>query len=333
MTLKKYLTPCVAAYAAFLFCFSPASAEQAPLPLTPLRELHTATPVLPGGPRYLSAASGLVVQGQDFYVVADDHQILGSFRGDQPLRQLTILDRPALPTDSSLRARLKPDFEALTALEIGGRPYLLALCSGSGELRNSGVLIPLLGQGRLGKPLEFDISPVYRALHDRFVDLNIEGVTVVGERLRLLQRGNSSRSANAVIDLRLSTFLLAASRGKSVSEKAIFNIQEVDLGTTPGSDGPVRWTFTDLCPLDNGRCLFTAAAEDTDNPYQDGDVLGSAVGVLEVDGSVSRFHQVEGLIKLEGISVVGDTVYLVTDSDDPEHPATLFSTPLSGVLR
>ena len=79
---------------------------------------------------------------------------------------------------------------------------------------------------------------------ERFVDLNIEGASVVGEHLRLLQRGTSSQSGNALIDLKLAPFLLAAMRGKSVGAEVLAKVQDVDLGTVPGSQGPVRWTFT-----------------------------------------------------------------------------------------
>lgn len=312
--------------AAFLLSCSTVSAqtESEPLVLTPGRSLHTARAVVPQGPRYLSAASGMVVRGRHFYVVADDTQILGYFQGHQALRQTTILRRPPLPAEPKLRGKLKPDFEALTLLDIGTQPQLLALCSGSGRRRNSGVLIPLLPNGRPGPPLEFDLKLVYDALRERFVDLNIEGASVVGEHLRLLQRGNSSQSGNALIDLKLAPFLLAAMRGKSVGAEVLAKVQDVDLGTVPGSQGPVRWTFTDLCPLGGGRSIFTAAAEDTDNPYEDGEIIGSALGVLEADGTVSFFRKVDQVVKLEGVAVAGDTIYLVTDSDNPEEPATLF---------
>lgn len=330
MTLRTTFRYFLAASAAFLLSSSVVSAQtqEEPLVLEPVRELHTKEAVFPGGPRFLSAASGMVVRGRDFYVVADDTQLLGYFQSHRRLRQITILNRPPLPADPKLRGKIKPDFEALTLLDIGTRPQLLALCSGSGELRNSGVLIPLRRDGRPGEPLEFDISPVYDALRQQFVDLNIEGVSVVGEHLRLLQRGNSSQSGNAVIDLKLAPFLLAATRGRPVGAETIAKVCEVDLGTVTGSHGPVRWTFTDLCPLTNGRSLFTAAAEDTDNPYEDGEIIGSAVGVLEADGTVSHFQKVEQIVKLEGIAVAGDLVYVVTDSDNPQEPATLFSLKL-----
>lgn len=300
------------------------SAEENPLFLSPTGRLRTQAPLFQGGPHYFSAASGLVRNGKHFYVVADDAQVLGYFRWGQAARVINILQRPPLPANSSLRAKVKPDFEALTLLENEPEPSLLALCSGSGEYRDSAVYIPLSLDGKPAARVEIDLKPLYDELRKRFSQLNVEGVAVVQDRVRLLQRGNSSKDPNAIIDLDLEAFLQAIKRERRVTSEVVREIKEIDLGSTEGRRGPVRWTFTDLCALEDGKSVFTAAAEDTDNPYEDGEILGSAIGVMELDGTISSFYRVKQKIKLEGVAVKGKTLYLVTDADDPKNPAVLY---------
>lgn len=304
------------------------SAEESPLSLKAAGRLRAEQPLFQSGPFYFSAASGLVRHGKHFYVVADDAQVLGYFRWGRPARVINILQRPPLPANSSLRAKVKPDFEALTLLESGPEASLLAVCSGSGEYRDSAVYLPLSQDGRPKARVEIDLKPLYDKLRERFSQLNVEGVSVVKDRVRLLQRGNSSKDPNAIIDLDLEAFLRAVKKEQRISPDIVREIKEIDLGTTAGSDGPVRWTFTDLCPLEDGRSVFTAAAEDTDNPYEDGEILGSAIGVLELDGTISSFRRVKQKIKLEGVAVKGRMLYLVTDADDPKNAAVLYKVKL-----
>lgn len=324
----KKLSVGLAALSVVLSCVGLSGAQEKSLELVPVRQLRSERPLFVGGYHFFSAASGLVKRGRYFYVVADDAQVLGYFQSGRLAKVLPLLHRRELPANASLRAKIKPDFEALTWVEVEGKVGLIALCSGSGELRNAGVYLPLNNDGKPGTPVEFDLKPVYDKLRERFTDLNVEGLSVVGDRLRLLQRGNSSLSPNAVIDLKLEPFLEAMLCGGAVSPDALLDVRVVDLGTVDGARGPVRWTFTDLCPIGEGRSVFTAAAEDTDNPYEDGEVLGSAIGVLEADGTVSKFWKVSQIVKLEGIAVKGKIAYVVTDQDDPEHAATLYKVRL-----
>lgn len=323
--MPRFLTAIVALLACANLC---AAQETGLLKLTEVRRLNTRRSLFPGGPLYFSAASGLVKYEDLFYVVADDAQVLGWFRGEAPGDLRRIFHRPPLPEDMEIRKKIKPDLECLTLVPHGSGTALLTLGSGSGEHRYSGALVPMGWYGESGRTTEFDIRPLYRALEKRFPELNIEGVSVLGDRLRLLQRGNGTTGPNALIDLDFAAFHRLAAAGKPVDDSVLVEIIEVDLGTIPGPRRPVRWTFSDLCPLPGDRCLFSAAAEDTDNPYDDGEILGSAIGVLEADGTVSSFRKVDLCIKIEGIAVDQDIVYAVTDGDDPAKPASLYRTRL-----
>lgn len=304
------------------------------LSLRRVRELHLHASPREDAPPFLSAASGLTRVGDRYHVVADDAVQLATFpaEGQAPGELKNLFERPALPADEKARKAVKPDLEALTQVNTEDGSALLAVGSGSTAKRNSGVFVPLNADGSTGEPVEFDLSPVYGKLRDQFPELNIEGAAPVEDKLRLLQRGNGTSGPNAVIDLELAGVVKAARAGQPISADLIQSVKPAELGTTPGFNGPVPWTFTDLTPLENGRSLFTAAAEDTDNPYDDGEVLGSALGYLESDGTVSALFQVDQKVKLEGVSAErkGDQLEatLVTDADDPHKPATMYQVDI-----
>lgn len=300
-----------------------------PLNLTPVGELR-----LGGKKGHVAAASGLVKVDDTFHVVADDSLDLSTFSTDlaEGGVEKRLLDRQELPQDEKQRKAFKPDLESLTQVSTQTGEALLALGSGSTESRHTGVYLGLDSDGQTGKPIAFDLSPLYHSLGQQFPQLNIEGAAALDGKLRLLQRGNGEDSSNAIIDLDLHDSIEAASQGKALTPDLIRGTKSVDLGSTTGSQGEVPWTFTDLTSLGDGRSLFIAAAEDTDNPYDDGEILGSAVGVMEADGTISQLRPTVQNVKLEGLAVEttdeGLQAYLVTDGDDPHRPATMYKVGL-----
>ncbi len=234
----------------------------------------------PGERPHLAAASGLVRVGEWLYVVADDENFIGVFpaQGEGAGRRL-FFDDSALPRDQAARKAAKPDREALAHLPAEAWPphgALLALGSGSTPRRRRGAVWPLDAQGSASAPRILDLAPLYLALERQLPDLNLEGAAVVGDSLRLLQRGNGRAGVNAVIDLDLSGVCEQASRSQSLPVDLVRGIQRHDLGT----QGGVRLTFTDASPLPDGRLVFSAVAEDCPDTYRDGPVIAAALGIL-----------------------------------------------------
>ena len=100
-----------------------------------------------------------------------------------------------------------------------------------------------------------------------------------------------------------------------------------DLGQIDG----IPFCFTDAAALSDGAMVFTAVAEDTDDTYNDGPCAGAAVGI--VDHELRCLHRLERPYKVEGVDarMEGDVVklLLVTDADDPNTPAGLFSAAIA----
>ena len=270
----------------------------------------------------LSAASGLVRLGKHLLVVADDELFLDAYALDGRSRAARIAfpSRAVLP-DGEGRKRLKPDLESLVVLP-GGR--VLATGSGSTDRRRTAFLFAA-GPGDAAPSFRatVDLTPLFEHLLGRIPELNLEGAAVCGKKLKLLQRGNSARGQNAVIDLALDGVLGALDHGRPLGANLVENITQVNLGLLD----KVRLGFTDASPLpgDDSRIAFTAAAEDTDDPYLDGACAGSALGVLDAAGKVEWAEQIEGTNKIEGLTVEQDgRVLLVADPDDRSRRAPLF---------
>jgi hypothetical protein len=303
------------------------------LSLTKIRELDLTAAATAGRPLHVSAASGLVCANSFMYVVADDELHLGVFRvGDNAPGRLVRLFEGELPDSGRDRKKQKPDLEALTLLpahEEYPHGALLALGSGSTPNRRLGAVLGLDPHGGArGVPQVVDLAPILAPLDDAFPALNIEGAFVSGNELRLFQRGNKRHPKNAIIGFPLSALrdILIAGRTDPLTPSTI---DPVDLGQIDG----IPFSFTDAAALPDGSIVFTAVAEDTDDAYDDGCCVGALVGIADTNGRPRRLHRLEQPYKVEGVDARLDggliQLLLVTDADDANIPATLFSATIA----
>jgi hypothetical protein len=297
--------------------------------LTKIRDLDLA----PSSARrnHVSAASGLVRINDRLYVVADDELHLGVFSLDASVPGRTIRLFPGeLPEPKDERKRLKPDLETLMVLPSCA-PFptgaMLALGSGSRRNRRLGAVLLLDDQGAIrGVPSAVDLSALYEPLEDRFGELNIEGAVVTGDHVLLFQRGNRGGSENAIVAVPLTTFLdtLKGTR-VHIDPRAV---RGIDLGRHEG----VPFCFTDAAGLASGEVIFTAVAEDTTDSYNDGPCAAAGLGLIGRDGELRRFLPLDAPCKVEGVDarIEDDLIQLllVSDADDPDIPAGLFSATM-----
>lgn len=286
-------------------------------------------------PDHLAAASGIVVDGAFLYVVPDDDLHLGVFDLNEPRDGVKVRLFPGdLPDDAAARKARKPDLEALVRLPpFVGCPTgaLLAFASGSKPNRRTGALLPLDDAGALsGAPGAVDLSALYAPLGRRFPALNVEGATVVGRQLVLLQRASGEHPENAVIRFPLADVLHALSAaGELRLPELPADILPVDLGLVDG----VPLGFTDAAALPDGRLVFSAVAESVDDTYNDGPCIGAAIGILGADGHVQPLEFLRPVRKIEGIDARDDgnaiRLLLVSDADDRGKPGALFRATLA----
>ena len=316
-----------------------ASAEDLPpLELRTLRDLRLDEPSGDGRPPFLCAGSGIVRRGDFAYVIGDDELFLAVF-------PLSAADRPGslrralageLPLDHGARSGAKPDLEALTVLPpFGGHPYgaLLGLGSGSGPGRDRGFVWALNSDGSLrDEAREVDLAPLYERLSEHIEELNIEGASVLGDRLWLLQRGSGreQEAAGIVAELSLDQVMDSLQRDLRIDPEELAALRAYDLGTLDG----VPLTFSDATPVAQELLVFTASAEADDHS-----IRGSVVGTLDRGGEVQRLRTIDRRYKVEGVHATIDTGVMdflfVCDQDDPEQPSPLLSAamPIDAALE
>ena len=294
-----------------------------------LRELTIRLPE--GVTTHLSAASALVRVDAGLYVVADDQTFLARFAadGNAPGEVIALLDEQ-WPDKPKARKKAKADLESLVHLPVsryfpGGA--LFALGSGSRENRERGILLPLMGDGNCAAPTIIDLGDLFDPLKPHFPKLNIEAAFVDEEEFVLLQRGNKADSRNACVRFALGD-VLDAIAGKRPFAGISAQLHFYSLGDIDN----VPLCFTDAAALPGGRFVFSAVAENVSDNYNDGQCLGAALGIADLDGNVLHIDALDRPHKVEGIEAqIADghiKVLLVTDADAPEIPARLLQAQM-----
>jgi len=284
-------------------------------------------------PAHVRAGSGLVVFGDAAWVVQDDALFLARIdlsevvAAGETTASLAVASI-ALPAGHEgarqfLVARgtkkHKPDFECVIAVTGG----IVAIGSGSTPARRKLVHVALPS----GAAHVVDAAAFYAALegHDfAGSELNVEGAIVMGDVLRLFQRGNGApRDGRAPVNATADVALGDALAGHATELR---HVRLYDLGALDG----VPLSFTDATAGPDGGPWYLAAAEDSPDTYQDGVNVGCVLGhideatgdaryglVREKDGAPSRR-------KLEGLAWTAAAGWLaVEDRDDPEIAAEL----------
>jgi hypothetical protein len=311
-------------------------------------------------PAHVRAGSGLARVGARLAVVQDDAAFVALA---DPATGLA--DAVTLPADDDGRRRFeeargnkdrKYDLEACLSLppEPDGDVRLLAFGSGSRPRRERVLVVTFPGGAPdpvLARVELRDAGPLYAALraHPAFADreLNVEGAVPLGARVRLFGRGNGAAtgagggaderptSATCEVDAgALLAFLLADGAPPGLHDGRRYLLGEVE-------GAPLA--FTDAAVLPDGTLLYAAAAERSPNAYDDGEVTGSALGLLDaaggarwaplLDATGAPFRgKVEGVLPRDAGRPDDPPgavrLWLVTDPDDTEAPSMLYPATL-----
>ena len=261
-----------------------------------------------------AAASGLALVHDALWVIADDGLQLHRLRlSGEPVTRHDLFPGVApLPTEPKPRKKAKPDLEALCALPDG---RLLALGSGSRRNRaRCSLFNPSTHEARL-----IDAEPLYASLEADLPELNIEGACLFGSTLVLAHRGNSEGAGDALVLLDWAAILASFAAG-TLPAAAKLALIPVQLGEIDGA----RLTLTDLATDDAGQLCYSAAAEVTEDRYDDGPCAGSVVGCFDTAFAPAQQWRVPGRFKIEGLACLHAQQWLlVADADDPDVPSPL----------
>ena len=268
-------------------------------------------------PAWVRATSALVAWRDGWVVVQDDAAWLA--RLDAAFESAAGI---ALPAGADGRrvfeSRLgNKHHKADTEAAFVWQGVLYALGSGSAPGRDRWFALDPDGGVTAGAwPAGYDALAGFTPFAGRW--LNLEGACVVGETLWLANRGNGGGQQGAgAVDALLAVDAAAWVAAMRASE--VPPTPRVCLAFPPISVDGVRRTITDVAQGPGG--LWTLwSAEDSPNAVDDGAVCGSWLGAP--CGETWRLHALvdaagEPLpIKAEGLAIVGERAYIVTDADD-----------------
>ncbi len=309
-------------------------------------------------PAHVRAASGLAWIGERLAVVQDDANFVALVDVATGAAEAVALPRGAGGLRLFDRTRgnkaQKLDLEALVRVPGPAGARLLALGSGSTANRHWIALISGL-ESPNGAPVAVAMHQA-EAFYARLIDatafagseLNIEGATFLGDRLRLFGRGNGAvrgevLPVNATCNVDWSRLEAHLASPESVPAPAPSEITQYELGTLDG----IRLGFTDAALQSTDRndgtasTLYSAAAEASPDATRDGTVAGSAIGIIVDAPGTAAARWIELMAedgrpfrgKVEGIAVDPRSpgcVYVAVDRDDHEQPSVLCEVVLSG---
>ncbi|RSK42264.1 DUF6929 family protein [Hymenobacter perfusus] len=233
----------------------------------------------------LPSASGAEIVGETAYIIGDDSPFLYQLNAATlAAGQRTILFETAHFSSGRIPKELKLDLECLTALATpAGENGLLVLGSGATAAREQGYWVPLTGAGGSRVETVYPLSmsglcAALRLLLPAGIVLNLEAAAATPTELLLFQRTVGAASGNLIFRLPLAdTLAYLQHRATQVPavRRQFFELPVID-GKPAGFSGATWFA---------GRLFVTASVEDTQDAVLDGAVLGSFVGVLELEAA------------------------------------------------
>jgi hypothetical protein len=284
---------------------------------------------------HVRAASGLAPAGELLLVVQDDApEIAVLDTRSFEVTAIPLLSPSGEPLSHASDKSSKLDLEACFVND----GLFVALGSGATPNRERLVVMAAPDRSHARNPVRVrDGHRLYEMLraNEAFAagGLNIEGATVVADRLRLFQRGLCEDGVRCrTLDLAWPEFRAWLEGPLRRLPPSPLSLVEYDLGRIDG----VPLAFTDAASAFDG-VYFTAAAEASCNAVDDGPVAGVCIGMLGDAGhtrwTILRLPDGSPFLKkAEGLAIThgGQQAWIVTDEDDPNVPAELCRVALSG---
>ncbi len=275
----------------------------------------------------IPSGSGIVRSGDLYYVIGDDSPFLFSLNSDfKTISKTPLLDTGSF-SDGRIKKSKKPDFEAL---ELIGKGELVVFGSGSRSPQRDLFLRILLDPLSIEK---YDSSGFYANLRNLPIladsELNIEATAFRSNQLFLFNRRKNLMIRFEYLEL------LAYLKGEVTFPKPEirqFSLPKIS-GIEAGFSGATALT-------DEPKIIFTASVEQTDKAYDDGKILGSLIGIIDISEnslpgafSYCEIPTTVAKLKVESVTVEEETapgetkVVLITDDDKGN------SIVLTGVLH
>lgn len=231
----------------------------------------------------VGAASGLFLKEDLLYVIGDNSAYLYEYNiVSKHLNKIQILNTSG--NLQNIEKAKKPDFEVLCNV----KNLLYIFGSGSKPNRNLLVVYNL----ETTAIIQHDLTDLYAEIKKQVAidndNFNIEGAVFTGNDWLLFNRGNGNAAKNGIIKL----------SGNDLKKPKQITFTPIVLQ----KQNHVVASFTDAA-LHEKEIYFIAAAEDTTSTFNDGEILGSYIGSINVDTLQLNFtKQIATNQKFEGIT-------------------------------
>ncbi len=240
----------------------------------------------------IGSASGLLYKDNSLFIIGDNSGFLYEYNmPNQQLKTHALIDNPA----ENIPKKLKPDFEALTNFK--DTAYIFG--SGSTENRNKMIEFDLKTKSVLQKNNMTDLYAVMQSFGTiKPEDFNLEGAIFDGENWYLFNRGNGISNKNTIFTI----------HAKKLGEEFALIATDYKLPKIKG----IRSSFTDAILVED-KIYFLATAENTNSTYDDGEILGSCIGCIDLKTMKIDFTQkITATNKFEGLTLYENAAHTIT---------------------
>lgn len=278
------------------------------------------------------SASGVEYNNEAIYVVGDDSYDLRKYSKDWTLiESLPLMENKG--NNKRIPKAIKPDYESLCWMN-DQKNILLVLPSGSDSPTRDSCLVFNVDKGiQLTKK---SLAPLYQKIWNKIGTagnkINIEGVVNTGKHIYMFHRGNLNE--NVVVKIEISSLINYLREFDENLETPIevftFELPEIG-GFKAGMSGA---TYVEKY----NAIIFTASVEGTTSEIDDGEILGSFVGWIDLKSSADIKFCTPVIkdgdylkTKLEGIAVSSvneKNISLIAVSDDDRGNSELFRMSL-----
>lgn len=231
----------------------------------------------------IPSGSGIELVDGIIYIIGDDCECLFGLNHELRVIHQVELFPCIEKKNGRIPKSLKPDFESMLSFDINGYPHLFV--AGSGSLlpqRGKGYLIKLpTSYNKKHIVWEKDLNALYHLItsHPDFssdLELNIESCFIAEDNFYFI-----NRSGQQLIRYPLAEMIEYL---QNHSESTPF--PEIFILDMPLIDG-FEYTCSGACYY-NGKIYITASCEATDNAYDDGEIIGSAIGIIKLSDIPER---------------------------------------------
>ena len=250
----------------------------------------------------LGSASGLLHHNNVILAISDNSSFLYEYNmQNNQLQKHALME---LSQEGILKID-KPDFESIT--QHGNDIYIFG--SGSTEKRKVMVQIDATTKEIIKTT---NMQQLYTTMQsfgkinpEKF---NLEGAIYNGENWLFFNRGNGKNSKNAIFTV----------TGENLEDSFSILHNTIKLPKIKG----VETSFTDAIMVNN-KIYFLASAEDTYNTYDDGEVFGSIIGIINPETMKVEFtKKISNKAKLEGLALFSESekeiTFLICEDNDTE---------------